>query len=125
MNEPLCNGVKIRGLNQDSDRVSVQSSLQSTWMLTRRRHAWQVPIAHDVGIAPRELLVVKGQESAQPELELAPQGSSEAILIVQSSRHGTRVLRCGTKHVYRLARGETLLLRTAAMANANQEPGLT
>jgi hypothetical protein len=110
VSEAISNGFRIRGLNADSDRVAVQSSVQNTWMLTYKRfgiHPWA-----DVGMHRDELIVLKCQ-GGEAELELQPLGDKAGTLIAQSSRHATRTLRVGQRYKFALERGEALVLRTS------------
>lgn len=107
-----CNGFKIRGLNQDSNHVSVQSSHQTTWMLTRRTHGFGFAKSYEVGLARDELMIIKGQESARPEFEITPLGDKAGVMIAQSSRHAAKVLRVGVHYVFELEPGESLTLRS-------------
>jgi hypothetical protein len=112
MNAATCNGFKIRGLNQDANSVSIQSNVQTTWMLTRRKFAVLTPQWYEVGITRDELIVIKGQESSRPEIELVPLGDKAGTLIGQSSRKATRSMRVGSKYVWQLDPGEALVLRS-------------
>lgn len=106
------NGFRIRGLNPASNRVSIQSSHQDTFMLTRRKWAGLVNKWHEVGQAQNELIVIKCQDGADSaEIELEALGDKVGTLIVDSSRRGARSLRVGTKQVFVLQPGEALVLR--------------
>jgi len=107
--EATSNGFRIRGLNADSDRVAVQSSVQSTWMLPYKR--WGIAQWRDVGIHRDELIVLKCQ-GGEAELEVEPLGDKAGTLIAQSSRHATRTLRVGQRYRFALERGEALVLRS-------------
>lgn len=107
------NGFRIRGLNQAANRISIQSSEQPTWMLTRRKFAGLLPKWHEVGQAQNELIIVKCQDGADwAEIEIEPLGDKVGVLIAQSSRRGTRSLRVGSSHVFALEPGESLVLRS-------------
>jgi hypothetical protein len=105
-----CNGFKIRGQNQDSNRVSIQSNVQTTWMLTYRRPGAAGPIWHEVGMLRDELIVIKCQ-GGEAVIEIEPLGDAAGTLIAQSSRKSTQTLRCGSRYRWELERGESLVMR--------------
>jgi hypothetical protein len=105
----VSNGFRLRGLNADSDRVAVQSSISSTWMLTYKR--WGFNQWSDVCIHRDELIVLKCQ-GGEAELELEPLGDKAGALIAQSSRRATRTMRVGQRYRFALERGEALVLRS-------------
>lgn len=114
------NGFRIRGLNQASNRVSVQSSHQDTFMLTRRKWGGLPPKWHEVGQAQNELIVIKCQDGAESaEIELEALGDKVGTLIVDSSRRGAKSLRVGRPHVFVLQPGESLILRSEHMIAAD------
>lgn len=105
------NGFKIRGLNPDSDRVSIQSNVATTWMLTYKRfnlHPWQ-----EVGMTRDELIIIKCQDGvATAEIEIEPLGDRAGTMIAQSSRKAAKTLRVGVKYRWALEPGEALTLRS-------------
>ena len=112
------NGFRIRGLNQAANRVSVQSNVQSTWMLTRRRFGGLFPKWHDVGMNRDELIVIKCQDGADSaEIELEPLGEKVGTIIADSSRRGARTMRVGQRYVWVLEPGEALVLRGAMIVH--------
>jgi hypothetical protein len=114
------NGFRIRGLNGASNRVSVQSSHQQTFMLTRRKFAGLLPKWHEVGQAQNELIVIKCQDGADSaEIELEALGDKVGTLIVDSSRRAARSLRVGRPHVFVLEPGESLIVRSEHMIAAD------
>ena len=109
---PASNGFKIRGLNQASNRVSIQSSVQTTFMLTRRKFGGLLPKWFEVGMTKDELVIVKCQDGADSaEIEIIALGDAAGTLIAQSSRHATRTLRVGTSQTWELEPGESLVVR--------------
>ena len=107
------NGFRIRGLNQDSNRVSVQSNVATTWMLTRRKFAGLLNKWHDVGMMRDEIIVIKCQDgAASAEIEIEPLGERAGALIAQSSRKETKTLRVGVCYCWALEPGESLILRS-------------
>lgn len=112
------NGFRIRGLNQDANRVSVQSNVQTTWMLTRRKWDALLPKWHDVGIAHNELIVIKCQDgAASAEIELEPLGDRAGTLIADSSRKAAKTLRVNQKYVFTLEPGEAIILRNSTIVH--------
>lgn len=107
------NGFRIRGLNGASNRVSIQSSQQDTFMLTRRKWAGLGPKWFEVAQARDELIVVKCQDfSDSAEIEIEPLGDKVGVMIAQSSRRGSRSLRVGASYVFALQPGEALVLKS-------------
>lgn len=108
------NGFRIRGLNPDSDRVSVQSNVQTTWFLSapRKGNAGQSPRKEwqEVGMTRDELVVLKCQ-GGTAAIELQPLGDRAGTLIAQSSRKSTQTLRVGSKYRFELDPGEAVVMR--------------
>lgn len=105
-----CNGFKIRGLNADCDRLAVQSSEQTTWLLGRKRGGLGLPQWHDVGIQRNELVVLRPYGGA-PVVEIRAEGDKAGILVLQAARGATCCLRVGQKRVFELDRDEALVIR--------------
>jgi hypothetical protein len=110
MSEPRANGFKIRGLNADCDRLAVQSSEQTTWLLGRKRGGQGAPQWHDVGIGRNELIVLRPYGGC-PTLEIRAEGDKAGLLVLQQSRGPTRSLRVGQRRVIELDRDESLIIR--------------
>lgn len=110
MHPPRSNGFKIRGLNADCDRLAVQSSEQTTWLLGRKRGGLGRVQWHDVGIAQHELIVLRAYGGA-PTFELRALGDAAGLLVVQQSRGPTRALRVGGRYVVELDRDESCVIR--------------
>ncbi len=104
------NGFRIRGLNADCDRLAVQSSEQTTWLLGRKRGGKGVAPWHDVAIGQHELIVLRAYGGC-PTFEIRAEGDKAGILILQQSRGATRSLRVGGKRVIELDRDESLVIR--------------
>jgi len=115
-----CNGFKIRGLNPDSQKVSVQSSTDSTWMLPYKRWAGMPPKWSEVGIARDELKVLRCNGS-QPVIEIEPLGGPYGILVIQRSRGETRTLRVGQRWRMELGYDESVVIRTEFLQYPKQE----
>lgn len=109
--EPRCNGFRIRALNADCDRVAIQSSEQTTWLLGRGsktrgpRGKW-----HEVGLARNELMVIRCY-GGTPAYEIEPLGDAAGVLIANRSRAGSRTLRVGSRARFDLEPDESVVLR--------------
>lgn len=131
MSEPRANGFKIRGLNSDCDRLAVQSSEQTTWLLGRKRGGKGAPQWHDVGISKNEIIVLRPY-GGSPEVEIRAEGDRAGLLILEQSRGPTRSLRVGQRRVIQLDRDEALVIRcewiehprTPGVAPGGYGPGL-
>jgi hypothetical protein len=110
MYSPRCNGFKIRGLNADCDRLAVQSSEQTTWLLGRKRGGLGRVQWHDVGIGQNELMVLRAY-GGSPEFEIRAEGDKAGLLVLQQSRGPTRSLRVGARAVITLDRDESCTVR--------------
>lgn len=110
MAEPRCNGFKLRGLNADCDRLAVQSSEQTTWLLGRQRGGKGVPQWQDVGIGRNEIIVLRPY-GGSPVVEIKAEGDKAGLLILQQARGPTRALRVGQRRTIELDRDESLVIR--------------
>lgn len=104
------NGFKIRGLNADCDKLAVQSSEQTTWLLGRSRGGLGLPKWHDVGIQQNELMVLRAYGGA-PTFEIRALGDKAGLLVLQQSRGPTRSLRVGARTVIELGPDESCVVR--------------
>jgi hypothetical protein len=95
------NGFKIRTLNQDCDRLAVQSSLSSTWFCSFRSRLRLLAKTHEVGIAQSELIVLRPYQG-RPIIEIEGLGGPHGVLIVDRANGGTAVLRNGQKQRFEL-----------------------
>lgn len=109
MNAPRCNGFKVRGLNADCDRLAVQSSEQTTWLLGRKRGGFGLPQWRDVGISQHELIVFRAYGGC-PTFEIRAEGDKAGLLIIEQSRGPTRSLRVGSRHVVELGLDESAVV---------------
>lgn len=107
---PRCNGFKIRGLNADCDRVAVQSSEQTTWLLGRKRGGLGLIQWHEVAIQQNEVMVLRAYGGA-PSMEICPLGDKAGLLVIQPARGATRALRVGQKKVIELDQDESCVVR--------------
>lgn len=93
------NGFQIRTLNQDCDRLAVQSSLQSTWFCTYRGRF--LPKKHEVGIAQSELIVLRPYQG-KPIIEIMGLGGPHGVLRLDFANGGSRTLRNGQRQIFEL-----------------------
>ena len=119
-----CNGFKLCGLNQESNRVSIQSNVQTTWFLTRKK--WKLwdgkPKEFEVGITRDELIVIKCQDGADSAaISIKPLGDQVGTLIAQSSRRATKTLRVGSTYRWELEPGEALVMRNSMIVYPTHE----
>jgi len=104
------NGFRIRGLNADCDRLAVQSSEQTTWLLGRKRGGLGLPQWHDVGISQNEIIVLRPYGGC-PTFEIKALGDKAGLLILEQARGATRSLRVGASRVVELDRDEACVIR--------------
>ena len=69
------NGFRIRTLNQDCDRLAVQSCLSATWFCSFRSRLRILAKNHIVGIAQNELVVLRPYQGKPVKLIL-PDGAA-------------------------------------------------
>ncbi len=110
MYAPRCNGFQIRGLNADCDRLAIQSSEQTTWLLGRKRGGLGRVQWHEVGIAQNELIVMRAYGGC-PTFEVKALGDKAGLLMLQQSRGPTRSLRVGGRAVIELGPDESCVVR--------------
>lgn len=125
MFSPRSNGFKIRGLNADCDKLAVQSSEQTTWLLGRKRGGLGTIQWHDVGIQQNELMVLRAYGGA-PTFEIRALGDKAGLLVLQQSRGPTRSLRVGARAIIELDRDESCVVRCEWVVyprSAGVEPG--
>jgi hypothetical protein len=99
-------GFSLRCLDQDADRISVQSSHAPTWVPERRKHWFSKVRSYDVGIAPDELIVLKTR--AVNTIVMTALGSD---VLVRSTRRATIYLPLGKPVRLTLQADETLTIR--------------
>jgi hypothetical protein len=105
-------GFKVRGLDADTDRVSVQSSAQPTHLLTRRR--WPLLPAKwtTIEISRDELIVLKCNHGAA-SIELKHLGGPHGDLVIDDNGQFTR-LREGSVMRLHLNRDRAVFVKTQA-----------
>jgi hypothetical protein len=117
-----CNGFKLRGLNQDCNRIAVKSTHQSTWAMPYKSHVFSRPKEHDVAIHRNELAVLTFQDgSGCAEIEVIPLGDKVGTLLMQSSRNARRTLRVGAKYRFTLQPGESVTFRNHTIIHPTHE----
>lgn len=107
---PRCNGFKVRGLNADCDRLAVQSSEQTTWLLGRKRGGLGLIQWHEVAISQHELIVFRPY-GGSPSFEVVALGDKAGLLVIQQARGPTRSLRVGSRYTVELDRDESCTVR--------------
>ena len=115
-----CNGVKVRTLNPDCNRIAVKSNVQTSWMMTYKKHVFSRPQEYEIGIDKNELLVIAFQDgSGGAAIEIEPLGDKAGTMIAQSSRNATKTLRVGTKYRFELKPGESVIMRSSNIVYAD------
>lgn len=115
-----CNGLKVKCLNQDCNRIAVKSSVQTSWMMTYKKNRNSKPMEYDIGFDKNELLVLSLQDgSGHAEIEIKPLGEKVGTIICQSSRNATKTLRVGGVYRYQLSPGESLVIRGSKIVHPN------
>lgn len=107
-----CNGFKLRALNSGCNRIAVKSSVQTSWMMTYKKHVFSKPQEYEVGFDKNELIVLSFQDgSGNAAIEIKPLGEKVGTIIAQSSRNATKTLRVGGKYRFDLQPGESIVIR--------------
>jgi hypothetical protein len=113
-----CTGFTLRGLNADCDRLAVQSSEQTTWMLGRRKFKFLGPTRHEVSLLANELKVLRTYGGA-PEIEIIPHGDANAIVIVDQTQTRRQAIRMGTRLRLTLKRDEAVVIHNENIQHPN------
>jgi hypothetical protein len=117
-----CNGIKLKGLNADCNRIAVKSTHQSSWAMPYKSHVFSRPKEHDVAIHRNELLVLSFQDgSGMAEIEIVPLGDRVGTLLMQSSRNAHKTLRVGGKYRFALKPGESIIFRNSTMVHPTSD----
>lgn len=118
----LINGFKLKGLNQDCNRIAVKSTHQSSWQMIFKKHVFSRAVEHEVGIHQNELAVITFQDgSGMAAIEITPLGERVGTLLMQSSRNAHKVLRAGSKYRFELKPGESITLRNHTIMHPTRE----
>jgi hypothetical protein len=116
------NGFKLKGLNQDCNRIAVKSTHQSSWQMIFKKHVFSRAVEHEVGIHQNELCVITFQDgSGMAAIEITPLGERVGTLLMQSSRNAHKVLRANTKYRFELRPGESVTLRNHTIVYPHNE----
>lgn len=99
-------GFQLKCLDQNADRISVQSTENPTWAPIRRRFSFLPAKGYEVPLGADELVVIKTR--GQNEIELIPHDTD---LVIRSSRRGALVSLPGQKTVVALQDGEAITIR--------------
>lgn len=110
----MANGLKIRGLTGDVDRVSVQSSDQSSHLLTRRRWSFMPASWTEYSLGRDELVVLKCNEG-EAWVDLKHLGGPHGDLMVDMGDDRRARVREGCTLRVHLARSRAVFLRTQEM----------
>jgi len=105
------NGFKVRGLNADFDRLAVQSTHQTTFVMPWKGQGKGArPKWNEIGIAKNELIVMRPYGGA-PVIELEALGGPYGVLIVEATQSMTRTLRVGARLRLELKRDEAVVVK--------------
>lgn len=118
----MANGLKIRGIDQDTDRVSVQSTGQDSHLLSRRRWAFLPARWTQVSIGRDELVVLKCNEGTAV-VELKHLGGPHGDLLVDEKGERRHRLRDGQVLRLALERNRAVFLQTQDMRHPLGRPG--
>lgn len=116
--EDRCIGFTLRGLNADADRVAVQSSEQTTWMLGRRKFKFLAPTKHEVALLANEVVVLRPY-GGSPEIEITPQGDANAIVIIDQTQTRRRAVKMGTRVRLTLKKDEAVCIHNENIHHPN------
>lgn len=117
----VTNGFRIRTLNQDCDRLAVQSSVQTTWFCTYRGTGKKAH-KHEVGLGQKELIVLRPYQG-QPVFELEGLGGPHGVLIVQEASGATVTLRNGQRRRFE-CRGAVVIKTEHFAPPGRESPGM-
>jgi hypothetical protein len=98
----------------DCDKLAVQSSEQTTWLLGYKR--FRIVKHQDVALAQNELMVLRPYGGC-PAFEITPTGDAAGLLIVSAARGATRSVRVGMKYRVELGLDESCTIRCEQIAH--------
>lgn len=116
--EDRCTGFTLRGLNADCDRVAVQSSEQTTWLLGRRKFKFLGPTKHDVALLANEIVVLRSY-GGSPEIEITPHGDGNAIVVIDQTQTRRRAVKMGTRVRLALKPDEAVVIHNETIHHPN------
>lgn len=120
----MANGLKIRGLYGDVDRVSVQSTEQDSHLLTRRRWNFLPAKWTEVSMSRDELVVLKCNDGAAV-IDIKHLGGVHGDLLVDESGERRHRVRDGEVVRIRLERNRAVFLKCQDMRYPLGRPGQT
>lgn len=120
----MANGLRIRGIDQDTDRVSVQSSEQDSHLLARRRWRFLPAKWTEVSIGRDELIVLKCNEGTAV-IEIKSLGGAHGDLLIDERGERRHRLREGQVLRLTLERNKAVFLKTSEMLYPLKRPGQT
>jgi len=100
-------GFTLKCLDQNADRISVQSSLAPTWAPMRRKWRFLPAKGYEVSVARDEVVVIKTRGDNTVTLV-----AHDEKLVVRSSRNGVIALWPKKARELELSDGEALTIRT-------------
>lgn len=113
-----CNGLKLRTLNPDCNRLAVKSSVATSWNPTYKTRLLARPKEYEIGFERDELIVIGFQDgSGHAYFDVEPLGDKVGTTIAQTSGQNTRVLRVGSKYRFDLAPGQQIVFRSSAIVH--------
>lgn len=118
----MANGLRIRGLEGDVDRVSVQSTEQDSYLLTRRRWKFLPAKWTEVSIGRDELIVLKCNDGSSV-IEVKHLGGPHGDLIVDERGERRHRLRDGQVLKLHLRRNQAVFLKSQDIRYPLGRPG--
>ncbi len=119
----MSNGLRIRGIDADADRVSVQSSEQDSHLITRRRWSFLPAKWTDVSIGRDELIVLKCNDG-DAVIEIKHVGGPHGDLMLDEGGERRSRLREGQVQRVLLERNKAVFLRCQDLRYPTR-PGMT
>lgn len=111
-----CNGIKLKTLNPDCNRLAVKSSVQTSWNPTYKTRLLARPKEYEIGFERDELIVIGFQDgSGHAHFDVVPLGERVGTIIAQQGTRTTRTLRVGSKYRFELMPGEQIVFRSSAI----------
>jgi hypothetical protein len=115
---PDCNGIKLKTLNPDCNRLAVKSTVQTSWNPTYKTRLLARPKEYEIGFDRDELIVIGFQDgSGHAYFDVIPLGAQVGTIISQKSTRDTKVLRVGTRYRFDLSPGEQIVFRSSAIVH--------
>lgn len=113
-----CNGLKLKTLNPDCNRLAVKSTVQTSWNPTYKTRIYSRPKSYEIGFDRDELIVIGFQDgSGHAYFDIVPLGAQIGTMVAQTAGQDTRVLRVGSKYRFDLAPGQQVIFRSSAIVH--------